>query len=65
MSWVGHTSTSEIAQDTSPPHYILGNKFMTFIQISAKSSSTDTPTVVITATNISVAQAPYIMPVLH
>ena len=38
---------------------------MDFIPISDKASSTSTPTVAITATNLSVLQAPCMLPVLH
>ena len=56
--WFGRTYPCDLAQDSLPPHYIIITTFMNFITISLKASSTGTPTVMITATNISGYQAP-------
>ena len=62
--WIWHTSTGDLTQYAFPYHYKWITTFMDFIPIYAKSSSTDTPTVVITATNISGYQDPCMFPVL-
>ena len=62
--WIGHNSPSDLTQDTSPLHSIWITTFLAFIPILAKTYSTGTPTVVITATNIYGYQSPCLMPVL-
>ena len=62
--WVGHTYPSELTQDSLSSYSIWITTFLYFIPVSDKSSSTGTPTVVITDTNISGYQAPCKLPVL-
>ena len=56
--WVEHTSPRKFTQDGSPPHSIQISTFLTFNPISYKAYYTGTPATGITATNISVSQAP-------
>ena len=58
---IGHDSTSDLIQYYSPPHSIRTIKFMNFIPLSTKASSTGTPTVEISATNITGSYAPYVI----
>ena len=50
--WVFHTSPRDFTQDASPSHSMWITKFMVFIPISSKASSTDIPTVDITANDL-------------
>ena len=60
--FVVHNPSSDLTQDAFPSHSILITTFMDFIPISAKASSTGSPTVVITATDIYGSKAPFMMP---
>ena len=62
--WVGHNSPSNFTQNASPSHSIWITTFMALLPISAKASSTVTPTVVITSTYISGYQYPCMLPVI-
>ena len=61
--WYVHTSHSDFTQYALTSHYIWITTFLPFIPISEKSSSTDTPTVVITDTNISGSHSLWMLPV--